>query len=70
MPFYKPLAALTLFQRMLNQTDIATGLESLEGYVSVGPAKSTYRNDNSTIQMEVVDTNCTYDTETDLPVCP
>lgn len=70
VPFYKPLAALTLFERLLNSTDIATGQEGLEGYKSVGSAESTYQNDPSTIQMDVVDASCTYNTETDLPNCP
>ncbi|KAK4507588.1 hypothetical protein PRZ48_001323 [Zasmidium cellare] len=69
VPFYKPRAALTLLERLLNQTDIATGTESVDGYVSVGPVESTYLNDNSTIQTEVVDASCTYNTETDLPEC-
>lgn len=54
----------------MSETDIATGEEGLEGYVSVGPVKSTYQNDNSTNQTEVVDATCTYDIETDLPDCP
>ena len=70
MPFYKPKAALAVFERMLQQVDIATGEESIDGYVSVGPAESTYRNDPATIQNEVVDFSCTLNTTTNLPECP
>ena len=70
VPFYKPLAALTMFERMINGVDIATGQQKVTaGYKSKGAAKSTYINGNSTIQLEVVDASCTYDTESNLPVC-
>lgn len=73
MPFYKPLASLEIFERMLKQTSIATGNEDINSnpdYRSSGPAESTYRNDNSTIQTQVIDSSCTYNTVTDLPECP
>ncbi|KAK4548561.1 hypothetical protein LTR36_009471 [Oleoguttula mirabilis] len=70
VPFYKPLAALTMFERMLKNTDIATGTKAVTAaYRSTGPAKSTYVEGNSTIQLDVVDASCTYDTVTDVPDC-
>ncbi|CAK4028829.1 serine carboxypeptidase [Lecanosticta acicola] len=71
VPFYKPQAALDLFTRMLQGVDIATGHTNVtNAYRSVGTAKSTYRNDNATIQTTVLDASCTYNTVTDLPECP
>lgn len=70
VPFYKPKAALAVFERMLKQVDIATGKESNSGYASVGPEKSTYQNDPYTIQEEVVDARCTFNPLTNVPECP
>lgn len=71
VPFYKPKAALAVFDRMVKGVDIAIGeSKAADGYSSVGPAKSTYQNDNSTIQTDVVDASCTYNTITNLPECP
>ncbi|KAK1083949.1 hypothetical protein LTR33_002953 [Friedmanniomyces endolithicus] len=70
VPFYKPLVALKMFERMLRGTDIATGeVEVSGGYKSEGPAKSRYVNGNGTIQMGVTDPSCTYDVELNVPVC-
>ncbi|KAK4552518.1 hypothetical protein LTR86_010362 [Recurvomyces mirabilis] len=71
VPFYKPAVALDMFSRMLANTDIATGRQKVTaGYLSHGPAKSTYQNGNSTIQVDVVDPSCIYDTKTNVPDCP
>lgn len=71
VPFYQPLAALTMFQRMLAAADIATGkVAAAKTYLSIGPAKSTHKNDPSTIQQAVLDPSCTYNTKTNRPVCP
>jgi len=71
VPFYKPLAALTMFQRLINGLDIATGkVKTTAAYRSTGPANSTYVNGGSTIQYEVVDPSCTYNTVTNEPNCP
>lgn len=73
VPFYQPLAALEMFSRALNQSDLATGTVQVGGvggestYVSVGTAKSTYREGNSTIVMEVLPANSTYDPALDGP---
>jgi len=70
VPFYKPLAALKIFERMLRGADIATGeVEVGGGYKSEGPARSTHVNGNGTIQMGVTDPSCTYDVELNVPVC-
>lgn len=70
VPFYKPLAALAMFERMINSKDIATGAENATAsYKTTGPAKSTHIEGNSTIQQDVVNASCTYDTVTNLPDC-
>ncbi|KAK5109169.1 hypothetical protein LTR62_007254 [Meristemomyces frigidus] len=69
VPFYQPLVALEMFERLLSGTDIATGLTKVSpSYLSKGPAK-TYRNGSSTIQQDVVDPSCNHDSATNLPVC-
>lgn len=71
VPFYKPQAALTMFQRLINGLDIATGTKkTTASYLTVGPAKSTYHQGNSTIQQHVTKPKCTYDTLTNVPDCP
>lgn len=61
VPFYKPLAALELLQRVLNGTDIATGQQQVDSdYRTSGPAQSTYREGNATVQYDVLDPQTTY----------
>ncbi len=46
VPFYQPLAALEMFERVLNSTDLATGIQKISqgsSYKTSGPSKSTYR---------------------------
>lgn len=63
VPFYQPLAALTLFERAINGLDIATGTQRVTSdYLTVGTPKSTYREGNATIQFEVLPSNATYNT--------
>lgn len=62
VPFYQPLAALTLFERALDQKDIATGKKSIHGYKSKGTPTTTYREGNGTIQMDVLPSNASYNT--------
>jgi carboxypeptidase D len=51
--------------------DIATGtIDVTPDYKTVGTAKSTYREGNSTIQFEVVNTTATYNTTTNAPNPP
>lgn len=70
VPFYQPLAALEIFQRALNQSDIATGqicVKDEESYKTVGTPTSDYREGNATIQFEVTPSNATYNVELDAP---
>jgi carboxypeptidase C (cathepsin A) len=71
VPFYQPLTALSLFERVINGRDVATGM-SIVGkcYRTSGPKESTYREGNSTVQYEVVPVNITYDTSTGAPGAP
>lgn len=68
VPFYQPLLALTMFERVINGLDVATGkVTASSGYKTVGPLESTYREGNSTIQWTVVNPDATYNTTTDEP---
>lgn len=71
VPFYQPLLALEMFTRAIHGKDIASGelscLQGAEGYKTVGPAESTYREGNATVQFNVVPTNATYNTTTNAP---
>ncbi|MCJ1228497.1 hypothetical protein MMC12_005158 [Toensbergia leucococca] len=71
VPFYQPLASLAIFERAIGGLDISTGMINATGnYSTVGTAKSTYREGNSTIQFSVVPTNATYNTSIDEPNPP
>lgn len=71
VPFYQPQVALTMFERMINGLDIAAGMMKVTGnYKTVGPATSTYREGNSTIQQNVTDPCSTYDVDTSEPNPP
>lgn len=69
VPYYQPVASLEMFQRAISGKDIATGQRTVRGgYTTSGPAKSTYREGNSTIQLDVIDTGATtYNITTDEP---
>lgn len=68
VPFYQPVVSLSMFERVLNGFDIATGKVAVRsGYKTVGPSESTYREGNSTIQFSVVDPDATYNTTTNEP---
>ncbi|CAD6456619.1 a139bd2e-de1d-451e-afce-76f43ecff7ff [Sclerotinia trifoliorum] len=65
VPFYQPLAALEIFQRVIGRVDIETGLISIDAnknYLTVGTEKSTYREGNKTVQFEVLPADSTYNT--------
>jgi hypothetical protein len=65
VPFYQPLAALELFERALARRDIATGEDDVTcsgSYKTVGTPTSDYREGNSTIVLEVLPSNATYNT--------
>lgn len=68
VPYYQPLAALEIFARAIKRTDIATGTVAVTAkYKTTGPAKSTYREGNSTIQNKVTPSCATYNTTTNAP---
>ena len=50
VPYYQPLTALNIFERVINRYDVATG-QTMVGpdFVSVGEAKSTYREGNASV---------------------
>ena len=55
VPYYQPLTALAIFERAINGYDIATGQDEVNrDYVTVGPAKSTYREGNATVMFALV----------------
>jgi len=71
VPFYQPLVSLEIFKRAISNKDIATGRKRAEGnYKTVGTAKSTYREGNSTVQFQVLNTTATYNTTTNGPNPP
>ncbi|PYI36265.1 serine carboxypeptidase [Aspergillus indologenus CBS 114.80] len=69
VPFYQPLLALEMFERVISGKDVATGTvdSGAEGYKTVGSVKSTYREGNGTVQWEVLDSLATYNTTTNKP---
>lgn len=68
MPFYQPLAILSVFERAIAGKDIATGLRAVRGnYTTVGTRESLYREGNATVVWDVLPTDSTYNTTTDEP---
>ncbi|OKL55626.1 hypothetical protein UA08_09085 [Talaromyces atroroseus] len=68
VPFYQPLLALTMLERIINGLDVATGqVPARAGYKTVGPLESTYREGNGTIQWTVTNPDATYNTTTGAP---
>ena len=71
VPFYQPLISLEIFERAIAGRDIATGCVDVDsGYMTLGPAESTYREGNFTIQFSVVNTTATYNVTTGEPNLP
>lgn len=73
VPFYQPVLALEMFERGIQGLDIATGTTKVakgSSYKTSGPAKSTYREGNSTVQFKVLPTDSTYNTTTNAPNPP
>ena len=71
VPFYQPLISLEIFERAIAGRDIATGCVDVDsGYMTSGPAESTYREGNFTIQFSVVNTTATYNVTTGEPNPP
>lgn len=70
VPFYQPLASLEIFDRAIHGKDFATGMVDIEkgcGYKSVGTPTSEYREGNATVQFEVLPSDATYNTTTNMP---
>ncbi|CAK49172.1 hypothetical protein CBS115989_2298 [Aspergillus niger] len=68
VPFYQPLLALEMFERVIGGKDVATGKIPISSSLqTVGTPKSYYREGNSTIQWEVLDSLATYNTTTNAP---
>jgi hypothetical protein len=68
VPFYQPLASLEMFERALKQVDIATGKEKIkDSYKTVGTPTSTFKEGNSTMQLNVTPANATYNTMLNAP---
>jgi carboxypeptidase D len=70
VPFYQPLVALEMFERVIKGQDVATGKKRVEkggGYKTVGTAKSEYREGNGTVQWDVVPDGAIYNTTTHVP---
>ncbi|GLA13373.1 hypothetical protein AnigIFM62618_010362 [Aspergillus niger] len=68
VPFYQPLLALEMFERVIGGKDVATGKIPVSSSLqTVGTPKSYYREGNSTIQWEVLDSLATYNTTTNAP---
>jgi len=71
VPFYQPLLALELFERVIAGKDVATGLYTVGGagnYTrTLGPAESTFREGNATVQFTEVPTSATYNVTTGAP---
>jgi carboxypeptidase C (cathepsin A) len=71
VPFYQPVVALELLERVINGLDVETGkvhVKKGSKYETHGSsAKSTYREGNATVQFEVVPVNATYNTTTNRP---
>lgn len=75
VPFYQPVLALEMFERVLAGTDVATGTTAVgllagSNYTTVGPARSTFREGNATVQWTVLDADATYNTTTGAPDPP
>jgi carboxypeptidase C (cathepsin A) len=71
VPFYQPLIALEMFERVVKGLDIETGKVNITAsYRTEGTATSEFREGNSTVQLAVVgqDDDVVYDVETALPV--
>lgn len=71
VPFYQPVVAFEMLQRVMEGLDIATGTVPVTAdYITVGTPDSTYREGNSTVQLSVVPVNATYNTSTNEPNPP
>ena len=68
---YQPLVSLELFERVISGKDVPTGkIDVSKDYKTEGSARSTYREGNSTIQNQVLNSTATYNTTTGAPNPP
>ncbi|KAJ6788228.1 hypothetical protein PWT90_04372 [Aphanocladium album] len=73
VPFYRPLASLEFFERVISGRDVSTGIIDTNKdvyYHTIGPMQSTHRQGNSTVQWQVSPSSLTYDTRTKKPGLP
>ena len=71
IPFYQPEVSLQVFNRITAGLDIETGTKKVTaGYKTRGPAESTFREGNKTVQYEVLPADATYNTTTGAPNPP
>ena len=71
VPFYQPLVSLEYFDRAIRGRDLQTGTRAIDdAYRTAGPSRSTYREGNGTVQLDVTPENRTYDVETNKPGPP
>lgn len=71
VPFYQPVIALEMLERVIAGLDIATGTVPVtSNYITVGTPETTYREGNATMQLSVVPVNATYNTTTGEPNPP
>lgn len=71
VPFYQPILALELFERVISGRDVATGTRHAgKCYRTKGTPQSTFREGNATVQWSVVPNTTTYDPSTGRPGAP
>ena len=73
VPFYQPLAALTLFNRTIHGMDVATGTQRVAKggkFTTKGPARSKFYNGGATVVHHKLPANATYNTKTNRPNPP
>ncbi|EHY57831.1 Carboxypeptidase S1-like protein B [Exophiala dermatitidis] len=68
VPFFQPLVALEMLDRVIHGKDIATGNTAVtKGYVTKGPKVSSFKEGNATVQFTVTPPGSIYNTTTNLP---
>ncbi|CEJ94632.1 hypothetical protein VHEMI10151 [[Torrubiella] hemipterigena] len=71
VPFYKPVLALEMFERVISGRDVATGKKHAgKCYRTHGTPQSTYREGNATVQFSIIPNTTTYDTSKNGPGAP
>lgn len=71
VPFYQPVLALEMFERIINHKDIETGTTDItKSYRTSGSADSTFREGLATVQYAILPANSTYNVTTGAPNPP